>query len=94
MNKRINVILPEQTLEVLDGLAGKGRRSQFISRAVLHYVKVEGKKNMEQQLKAGYKANADEALKMAQDWFPLEEEVWQKKFSAISRRKNCKVLAN
>jgi metal-responsive CopG/Arc/MetJ family transcriptional regulator len=35
MSRRINVVLPERTLAVLDRVAGKGKRSEFISRAVL-----------------------------------------------------------
>jgi len=38
MSKRINIVLPEGTLAILDRVAAKGNRSQFISRAVLHFV--------------------------------------------------------
>ena len=38
MNKRVNIMLPESTLAVLDRVASKGNRSRFISHAVLHYV--------------------------------------------------------
>jgi CopG family transcriptional regulator/antitoxin EndoAI len=76
MNKRINVMLPERTLAVLDRVATRGNRSRFVSEAVLHYVETQGKQSLRQQLKAGYVANADENLKIAADWFPLEEEAW------------------
>ncbi len=78
MSKRINIMLPERTLAVLDRVASKGNRSQFVSRAVLHYVEIQGKQSLRQQLKAGYMANADENLKIAAEWFPLEEQAWQK----------------
>ena len=78
MSKRINIMLPEKTLAVLDRVAPKGNRSQFVSRAVLHYVETQGKQSLREQLKAGYLANADENLRIAAEWFPLEEEVWQK----------------
>src|SRR5580658_9355897 len=77
MSKRINIMLPEKTLAVLDRVAPKGNRSQFVSRAVLHYVETQGKQSLREQLKAGYLANADENLKIAAEWFSLEEQAWQ-----------------
>jgi hypothetical protein len=52
--------------------------SSIVSRAVLHYVETQGRQNLREQLKTGYLANADENLKIAAEWFPREEEVWQK----------------
>jgi len=77
MSKRINIMLPEGTLAVLDRVAPKGKRSRFVSDAVLHYVETRGKQSLRQQLKAGYLANAEESLEIAAEWFPLEEEAWQ-----------------
>ena len=78
MSKRINIMLPERTLAVLDKVAPRGNRSRFVSEAVLHYVEAQGKQSLRQQLKVGYLANAEENLKVAAEWFPLEEAAWQK----------------
>jgi CopG family transcriptional regulator/antitoxin EndoAI len=78
VSKRINVILPDTTIRVLDRVAPKGDRSRFISEAVLHYVESVGKKSLKERLKAGYQANAERNLKIAAEWFPLEEEAWRK----------------
>jgi metal-responsive CopG/Arc/MetJ family transcriptional regulator len=78
MNKRINVLLPEATVALLDRVAVKGNRSQFISRAVTHFVETQGKQSLREHLAAGYKANAEDSLRMAAEWFPLEEEAWHK----------------
>jgi CopG family transcriptional regulator/antitoxin EndoAI len=77
MSKRINIMLPDRTLAVLDRVAPKGNRSRFVSAAVLHYVETQGKQSLRRQLKAGYLANADENLRIAAEWFPLEEDAWQ-----------------
>lgn len=74
MTKRINIILPEQTVVVLDRITTKGNRSRFISRAVHFYIENQGKQNLREQLKAGYIANAERDLALAAEWFPLEEE--------------------
>ena len=78
MSKRINIMLPESTLAVLDRVASKGNRSRFISKAVLNYVKTQSKENLRERLKQEALANADRDLKMSLEWFPLEEEAWQK----------------
>ncbi|HWZ44558.1 MAG TPA: hypothetical protein VNW97_13870 [Candidatus Saccharimonadales bacterium] len=74
MSKRINIVLPDSTLAVLDRVACKGSRSQFISRAVLHFIEVQGKKTLRERLKREALANAERDVAMAADWFPLEEE--------------------
>jgi metal-responsive CopG/Arc/MetJ family transcriptional regulator len=78
MNKRINVMLPDETLAVLDRVTTRGGRSRFVSSAIIHYDKSHGRRNLRDRLKAGYQANAQENLKIALEWFPLEEDAWQK----------------
>ena len=78
MSKRINVVLPDSTVAVLNRVAPKGNRSRLISQAVLHYVKTQSAQNLRERLKQGYLANAERDLQMAQAWFPLEEEAWQR----------------
>jgi metal-responsive CopG/Arc/MetJ family transcriptional regulator len=74
MSKRINVILPDSTVAVLDRVTTKGNRSRFISRAVLHLVETEGRANLRERLKAEALANSGRDVAIAAEWFPLEEE--------------------
>lgn len=74
MSKRINVVLPDKTLAVLDRVAPKGNRSRFISRAVLHFIDSQGKQILRERLKREALANAERDVEMAVNWFPLEEE--------------------
>jgi len=87
MSVRINVVLPEETVRVLDRVAPKGNRSRLISDAVLHYVSTRGKMNLAEQLKAGARANATRDLAIAEEWFPLEEEVWQRQQKPLPKGK-------
>ena len=77
MSVRINVILPEETIRVLDRVAPRGSRSRVISDAVVHYVSSRGRSNLAERLKAGALANAQRDMAIAEEWFPLEEEAWQ-----------------
>jgi CopG family transcriptional regulator/antitoxin EndoAI len=74
MGKRINIILPDTTVAVLDRVASKGARSRFIDRAVLKLVETEGKRNLRALLKEEALTNAERDLAIAAEWFPLEEE--------------------
>jgi CopG family transcriptional regulator/antitoxin EndoAI len=78
MSKRINIMLPDQTAKVLDKVAVKGDRSRFISQAVLYYVQTQSKANLRERLKQGALANAKLDLEIAKEWFPVEQEAWQK----------------
>lgn len=74
MNKRINIVLPDTTIAVLDRVASKGNRSAFIDRAVLSYLASEAKANLRERLKTEALANAERDLALAAEWFPLEQE--------------------
>src|SRR5262249_33224458 len=78
MSKRVNIILPDATLRVLDRVAAKGDRSRFISEAVLHYVQARGAANLRKRLKQGALVNAKLNIEIADEWFPVEQEAWQR----------------
>jgi CopG family transcriptional regulator/antitoxin EndoAI len=78
MSKRVNIMLPDSTVRVLDRVAAKGDRSRFISHAVLHYVQAQSAANLRDRLKQGALENAALDLEIAQEWFPVEQEAWQK----------------
>ena len=78
MNKRLNITLPEETVRLMDRVAGKGQRSSLIDHAVRGYVKDATRANLRKRLAESYKANAALDLQLTEDWFSLEEEAWQR----------------
>jgi CopG family transcriptional regulator / antitoxin EndoAI len=74
MSKRINITLPDTTLTALDRVAPKGARSQFISRAVLHFIESQGKVTLRERLKREALANSGRDAQIAAEWFALEDE--------------------
>ena len=77
VNRRINIVLPASTVNVLDKVAPKGNRSALIDRAVRHYVRTRSRQNLRDRLKQEALANAKRDLAMTAEWFPMEEEAWQ-----------------
>ncbi len=87
MTKRINIVLPMETITLLDRIAPKGNRSRLISEAVLHYAESKARTHLAARLKAGALANAKRDLEIAREWFPLDEETWQR---TTRRRKSTR----
>jgi len=76
--KRINITLPKDTIQLLNKVAAQGERSRLIDKALRAHISKAGRAELRKQLIEGYIANAERDLQMAKDWFPLEEEAWQK----------------
>ena len=87
MNSRVNIILPAETLAVLDRVAAKGSRSALIDRAIRYYVENQGRRNLREQLKREALATAESDLETAAAWFPLEEEASQATRRAPKKKK-------
>ena len=78
MYQRVNITLPEETLSMIDRVAERGDRSRFIDLAIRYYVEAMGKAKLKKLLKEGAIARAERDLRLAEEWFTLEEEAWQK----------------
>ncbi|HMO80315.1 MAG TPA: hypothetical protein PKD24_05955 [Pyrinomonadaceae bacterium] len=78
VHKRVNITLPEETIAILESVADKGDRSSFIDEAIRLHAKKIRQKSLRQRLKQGAIARADRDLAIADEWFALEEESWQK----------------
>ena len=69
---------PEKTVELIDRVSKKGDRSRFINEAVKRYVREVGRAKIRKELKAAYLEGAERDRQLAEEWFFLEEEAWQK----------------
>lgn len=78
VHRRINITLPEETLKRIDRVANKGDRSSFIDSAVQFYIERIGRENVRQAIKEGSIMRAERDLQIAEEWFHLDEEAWQK----------------
>jgi CopG family transcriptional regulator/antitoxin EndoAI len=77
MYRRLNITLPDKTLKMLDQFAPKGDRSSFINEAIQSYIAQIQKQRLREQLKEGAIRHAERDLGLADDWFGVEEELWQ-----------------
>jgi metal-responsive CopG/Arc/MetJ family transcriptional regulator len=75
-HKRINISLPEPLLRLLDDVAPKNRRSQFIAQAVEEHIAALRRHELRERLKAGYLANAKADRQLAEEWATVEQEAY------------------
>lgn len=77
-HKRLNITLPESTVALLENVADKGERSVFIDVAIKSYIKQIKQESLREGLKAGAIARSRRDLSVSEEWFDVEEELWQK----------------
>jgi len=79
MRQRLNITLPEDTVRLMDRIAKKGDRSRLIAEAVTEYVGKVGRARLRKRLQEGALRRAERDLRLAGEWFALEEEAWPKR---------------
>ena len=77
MAKRINVILPEDTVRAIDRNTRPGERSRFIQRAVQHFFATASPQALQERLKQAAIRDRDLDLGITQDWLAVDQEQWQ-----------------
>lgn len=74
--RRINITLPQETVEILATEVDKGSRSNFIDIAIRNHVIETRKIRLREGLKAGAIANAERDLEIAREWSEIEDDLW------------------
>ena len=75
--KRVNITLPPETLQLIERVS-KDNRSEFINRAVKLYANRLERAKLKQRLKQAYLERSKEDLAIAQEWEPIEREIWER----------------
>ena len=86
MGKRINIVLPETTVETINRMAKPGQRSRFINQAVNHYVANRSTEALRAQLERAAIRDRDLDREVAADWFAVDQESWQRLDKPKGRR--------
>ena len=87
MSKRINIVLPETTIQTIDRMAPPGQRSRFIDQAVQHFVANRSAEALRAQLEHAAVRDRDLDREIAADWFAVDQESWQRLESSEQQRK-------
>jgi CopG family transcriptional regulator/antitoxin EndoAI len=87
VSKRINVILPEATIQTIDRMTKPGGRSQFINQAVRHYVANRSVEAFRARLEHAAVRDRDLDREIAADWLAVDREAWQQLEESKPRRR-------
>ena len=79
MHRRVNVTLPEETIQLIDPSANRGNRSRFIDEAVRHFVRSHGRTELRRLLEEGAERRAARDLAIAEEWLPVDKDAWRKR---------------
>jgi len=82
MARQLQITLPEDTMQLLDRWLASSdypekEYNDLINEAIKLYIAKKQINHLKQQLKEGAIVRAERDLNLAQDWFSIEEELWQ-----------------
>ena len=77
MSKRINIVLPEDTVRTIDRMVKPGQRSRFINQAVQHFVANRSTEALRAQLEQTAVRDRDIDREVANDWFAVDQQAWE-----------------
>src|ERR1039458_4990390 len=77
MGRRINIVLPEATIQTIDRIARPGQRSRFITAAGQHLVAHSSAEALRTRLERTAVRDQDLDREVAADWFAVDQESWR-----------------
>lgn len=75
-NVRINVTLPRELIQIVDGISGARKRSSFIAEAIRFKIEGDKKAELEKQLVEGYQACRKESIEITEEFESADLEGW------------------
>jgi CopG family transcriptional regulator / antitoxin EndoAI len=78
MTKRLNIVLPETTIQTIDRIAKPGERSRFIDQAVKHFAAHRSTEALRMRLEKTAVRDQDLDREIASDWLAVDKEAWQR----------------
>ena len=74
--RRINVVLAEETVHAIDGMAMVGQRSRFIVNAVQHYIAHGSAEAIRTRLERAIMRDQDIDREVSADWYAVDQNAW------------------
>jgi metal-responsive CopG/Arc/MetJ family transcriptional regulator len=84
--EKITLTLPSEVMDAVREEAAPRGYSKFIAEAVTYYVQERRRSALRERLIAGYQSSARRDQTLAEEWRPLEEEVWQEYIEPLEDR--------
>ncbi|MGD1803998.1 hypothetical protein ACP6PL_00960 [Dapis sp. BLCC M126] len=77
MDRQLNITIPEATMQLIEQTMPQENLNKLINKALNFYIKQNLSENLTEELRIGAIERAERDLKLAEEWYELEEEAWQ-----------------
>ncbi|NEQ39179.1 MAG: hypothetical protein F6K40_24175 [Okeania sp. SIO3I5] len=78
MDRKLNITIPEATMQLIEETMPQENLEQLINKALNFYIKQNLSENLKEELRIGAIKRAERDLQLAEEWYELEEEAWEK----------------
>ena len=78
MDRKLNITIPEATMQLIEEKMPQENLEQLINKALNFYIKQNLSENLKEELRIGAIKRAERDLQLAEEWYELEEEAWEK----------------
>ncbi|NEP81131.1 MAG: hypothetical protein F6K39_25020 [Okeania sp. SIO3B3] len=78
MERKLNITIPEATMQLIEETMPQENLEQLINKALNFYIKQNLSENLKEELRIGAIKRAERDLQLAEEWYELEEEAWEK----------------
>ena len=82
---KVTLTLPSEVMDAVREEAEPRGYSSFIAEAVTYYIQEQRRSALRERLIAGYQADAERDVALAEAWRHAEEEVWQATVGPLER---------
>lgn len=76
--EKVTLTMPRDLMQEVRELAPPRGQSKYIASAVRYFIEKQKSQALREELITGYKAIAEEASVMAEEWMPLGQEAWDR----------------
>jgi hypothetical protein len=84
--EKVTLTLPSEVMGAVREEAPPRGYSRFIAEAVTFFIQERRRMALRERLIAGYQAGAQRDRALAEEWRPVEEEVWEKYVEPIEEK--------
>jgi metal-responsive CopG/Arc/MetJ family transcriptional regulator len=81
--EKVTLTLPAEIMDAVREEAEPRGYSKFIAEAVAYYIQERRRSALRERLIAGYQVSAEQDQALAEEWRPLEEEVWRESVEPV-----------
>jgi len=84
--EKVTLTLPVEVMDAVREEAEPRGYSKFIAEAVTYYIQEQRRSALRERLVAGYQAGAGRDQRLAEEWRPSEEQVWQEHVAPLEEQ--------